>query len=182
MTIRLISAKAVGDDLAAGRITARDQSRYLTASFLIWLIPAYLLVLPAPRTNDPAFFSWVSLVELALLVLFCITGVAFCLRKCRVDPKRHFLLDFSCLNAPISLTTLAIVWAGFYVLTEGILWVLSGTTPEQNPPHWLASSRVYDVLRLLASAGAVFLVFLRIGKHMNRVSLLRESGKDTASQ
>jgi hypothetical protein len=168
MTIRLFRATAVGDDLAAGRITGTDQSRYLTASFLIWLIPAYLLVLPAPRTNDPALFSWLLLIELVLLVLFCITGVAFCLRKCRVDPKRHFLLDFSCLNAPISLTTLAIVWGGFYVLTEGVVWVLSGTT--------------YDVLRMFASAGAVLLVFLRIGKHMNRVSLLRESGKDTASQ
>jgi hypothetical protein len=174
MTLRLISAKAVGEDLAAGRITAMEQSRYLTASFLIWLIPAYLLVLPAPRTNDPQFFWWVSLIELVLLVLFCVTGVAFCLRRCRVDPKRHFLLDFSCLNAPISLTTLAIVWGGFFVLTEGVVWALSGTL-EQNPSHWIASSRVYDVLRMLASTGAVFLVFLRIGKHMQRVSLLRES-------
>jgi hypothetical protein len=175
MTLRLISAKAMGDDLAAGRITAREQSRYLTASFLIWLIPAYLLVLPAPRTNDPQFFWWVSLIELVLLVLFCITGVAYCLRKSRVDPKRHFLVDFSCLNAPISLTTLAIVWGSFYLLTEGVVWALSGTTLEQNPSHWLASSRVYDVLRMFASTGAVFFVFLRIGKHMNRVSLLRES-------
>jgi hypothetical protein len=174
MTLRLISAKAVGDDLAAGRIAAGEQSRYLTASFLIWLIPAYLLVLPAPRTNDPQFFGWVSLIELVLLVLFCITGVAYCLRRCRVDPKRHFLVDFSCLNAPISLTTLAIVWGSFYVLTEGVVWALSGTTSEQNPSHWLASSRVYDVLRMFASTGAVFLVFLRIGKHMNRVSLMRE--------
>src|SRR5688572_6178686 len=122
MTLRLISAKAVGDDLARGRITASEQSRYLTASFLIWLIPAYLLVLPAPRTNDPQFFWWVSLIELVLLVLFCITGVAYGLRKCRVDPKRHFLVDFSCLNAPISLTTLAIVWGSFYLLTEGVVW------------------------------------------------------------
>src|SRR5687767_5106914 len=109
MTIRLISAKGVGDDLAAGRITAREQSLYLTASFLIWLIPAYLLVLPAPRTNAPEFLWWVSLIELVFLVLFCVTGVGFCLRNCRVDPRRHFLVDFSCLNAPISLTTLAIV-------------------------------------------------------------------------
>jgi hypothetical protein len=153
MTIRLFSAKGVGDDLAAGRITATEQSLYLTASFLIWIIPAYLFLFPAPRTNDPQFFWWVWLIELALLVLFCIAGIGFCLRKCRVDPTRHFLVDFSCLNAPVSLTTLIIVWGGFYLLTEG----------------------VFDVLRLLASAGAVLIVFLRIGKHMNRVSLIRES-------
>jgi len=178
MTIRLFSAKGVGDDLAAGRVTAREQSLYLTASFLIWIIPAYLFLFPAPRTNDPQFFWWVWLIELALLVLFCVAGIGFCLRKCRVDPTRHFLVDFSCLNAPISLTTLIIVSGGFYLLTEGVLSLLTGMTVEQDPSRqfaWLASSGVYDVVRLLASAGAVFIVFLRIGKHMNRVSLIRES-------
>jgi cation transport ATPase len=170
MTIRLISAKGVGDDLAASRITARQQSLYLTASFLIWLIPAYLFIFPAPRTNDPQFFWWVWLIELALLVLFCVGGIGFCLRRCRVDPTRHFLVDFSCLNAPISLTTLIIVWGAFYP-TVGLL-SLAGESS-------LASSRVYDVVRMFASAGAVLIVFLRIGKHMNRVSVMRESANYT---
>jgi hypothetical protein len=185
MTIRLFSAKGVGDDLAAGRITAREQSLYLTASFLIWIIPAYLFLFPAPRTNDPQFFWWIWLIELALLVLFCIAGIGLCLRKCRVDPTRHFLVDFSCLNAPTSLTTLIIVWGGFYLLTEGVFSLLTGMTVEQDPSRrlaWLASSGVYDVLRLLASAGAVLIVFLRIGKHMNRVSLIRESAKYTVER
>jgi hypothetical protein len=169
MTIRLINAKGVGDDLAAGRITARDQSLYLIASFLIWIIPAYLFLFATPRTNDPQFFWAVWLIELALLVLFCIVGIGYCLGKCRVDPTRNFLVDFSCLNAPISLTTLTIVWVAFYILTEPVFALLSETFP------WLMSSRAYDVVRMFASAGAGFVVFLRIGKHMNRVSLMRES-------
>ena len=163
MAIRLFSARGVGDDLAAGRITARDQSLYLIASFLIWIIPAYLFLIPTPRTIDPQFFWLVWLIELALVILFCVMGIGYCLGKCRVDPTRHFLVDFSCLNAPISLTTLAIVWIAFYILTE---------------LPWLASSRAYDIVRMLASAGAVLVVFLRIGKHMNRVSLIRESANN----
>ena len=159
-TLRLISAKAVADDLAANRIGAKQQSRYLTASFLIWLVPAYLFIFPAPRTIDPGFFWWIWLIELALLVVFCIWGIAFCLRKCRVEPARNFLIDFSCLNAPISLTTLLIVWGAFHLMEP-----------------WLASSRLYDVVRLFASAAAVLVVFLRIGKHMNRVSIAREAAK-----
>jgi hypothetical protein len=173
MTIRLINARGVGDDLATGRITARDQSLYLIASFLIWIIPAYLFLFPNPRTNDPQFFWVVWLIELALLILFCAVGIGFCLGRCRVDPTRHFLVDFSCLNAPISLTTLTIVWGGFYILTEPVFALLSGTF------SWLTSSRAYDVVRMLASAGAAFIVFLRIGKHMNRVSLIRESADNT---
>ena len=170
MAIRLISAKGVGDDLAAGRITAREQSLYLIASFLIWLVPAYLFLFPTPRTHDPQFFWLVWLVELAFLILFSVVGIGYCLGKCRVDPTRHFLVDFSCLNAPISLTTLTLVWVGFYVLTEPVFALLSGTFP------WLASSRAYDVTRMFASAGAVFIVFVRIGKHMSRVSLMRDRG------
>lgn len=173
MAIRLISAKGVGDDLAAGRIAARDQSLYLIASFLIWIIPAYLFLFPAPRTNDPQFFWLVWLIELTFLILFCVVGIGFCLGKCRVDPTRHFLVDFSCLNAPISLTTLAVVWVGFYILTEAVFALLGGTFP------WLASSSAYDIVRMFASAGAVLIVFLRIGKHMNRVSLIRESANNT---
>ena len=168
MAIRLINARGVGDDLAAGRITAREQSLYLIASFLIWIIPAYLFLFPAPRTNDPQFFWLVWLLELAFLVLFCVVGIGFCLGMCRVDPTRHFLVDFSCLNAPVSLTTLTMVWVSFYILTEPVFALLSGTFP------WLTSSRAYDVVRTFASAGAVFIVFLRIGKHMNRVSLMRQ--------
>jgi hypothetical protein len=164
VSVRLISAKRVGDDLAAGRVTAGEQSLYLTASFLIWLIPAYLFLFPAPRTNDPEFFWGIWLIELALVVLFCTVGIGFCLRKCRVQPARHFLVDFSCLNAPISLTTLTIVWGSFYLVAEGAS--MSGA---------LASSHAYDVLRLFASAGAVLVVFLRIGKHMSRVASLRQS-------
>ena len=83
------------------------------------------------------------------------------------------MVDFSCLNAPISLTTLTIVWGGFYILTGPVFALLGGTFA------WLTSSRTYDAVRLFASAGAVFIVFLRIGKHMNRVSLIRESANST---
>jgi len=184
MTIRLFSARGVGDDLAAGRITGAEQSLYLTASFLIWIVPAYLFLFPAPRATDPHFFWSILLIELAFVVLFCITGIRLCLRKCRVDPRRHFLVDFSCLYAPISLTTLTIVWAAFYLLINGVPWLLSEMTLEQDPARWfpwLDASHIYDALRVFASAGAVFIVFLRIGKHMDRVSTLRESANFSSS-
>ena len=176
MAIRLISAKGVGDDLAAGQITAREQSLYLIASFLIWIVPAYLFLFPTPRTNDPQFFWLVWLIELAFLTLFCVVGIGYCLGKCRVDPTRHFLVDFSCLNAPISLTTLTLVWGGFYILTEPVFALVSGTFPR------LTSSSAYDIIRMFASAGAVFIVFMRIGKHMNRVSRIRESADNAAER
>jgi hypothetical protein len=162
MAIRLFNAARVGDELAAGSIGAQAQSRYLTASFLIWVIPAYLFLFPAPRTDDAAFFWTVWLVELAIVVFSCILGIAYCLRNCRVDPAKNFLVDFSCLNAPVSLTTLLIVWAAYYLLEGALIYAD------------VVSTRVYDVVRLLASSAAVLIVFLRIGRHMKRVSQLRK--------
>jgi len=154
MAIRLLSAKRTGDDLAAGRVSAADQSLYLNASFLIWIIPAYLFLFPAPRTLDPEFFWTLWLVELAIVVLCCSVGIGYCLRNCRVDPARNFLVDFSCLNAPVSLTTLAVVWGAYYALevalrvagVESPPVVRRGTharfgrrgrcgLPEDRPPH-----------------------------------------------
>jgi hypothetical protein len=167
MAISLINARRAGDDLAAGRVSASDQSLYLTASFLIWLVPAYLFLFPAPRTADPEFFWTVWLAELAIVVLFCIAGIGYCLRKCRVDPARNFLIDFSCLNAPVSLVTLLVVW-GLYYLVEAAFALVK-----------VESSRAYDVVRLFASTGAVLVVFARIGAHMSRVASLR-AGRDGA--
>ena len=170
MGLRLFRAEAVGDDLVAGRIAAPDQSRYLAASFLIWIIPAYLFLFPAPRTGEPQFFWPTWLIEFALVVVFCVAGIRYCLRRCRVDPDRNFLVDFSCLNAPVSLTTLLVFWGAFYLVTEGLLRLLGGMTFDDD------SARLYDVLRVFVSAGSVLAVFLRIGNHMNRISLLRGSG------
>jgi len=161
MAIRLFSAKRVGEDLAAGRISAADQSLYLTASFLIWIVPAYLFLFPAPRTLDAGFFWALWLLELAMVVICCSVGIGYCLRNCRVDPARNFLVDFSCLNAPLSLSTLLVVWGAYYVV-EAILHLAA-----------VESTRLYDVVRIFASVAAVIVVFIRIGRHMNRVSLLR---------
>ena len=162
MAIRLLSAKRAGDDLAAGRVSAADQSLYLNASFLIWIIPAYLFLFPAPRTLDPEFFWTLWLVELAIVVICCSVGIGYCLRNCRVDPARNFLADFSCLNAPVSLTTLVIVWGAYYAL-EVALRVAGVESPG-----------LYDGVRMLASVAAVGVVFLRIARHMGRVSRLRK--------
>ena len=162
MAIRLLSAKRTGDDLAAGRVSAADQSLYLNASFLIWIIPAYLFLFPAPRTLDPDFFWTLWLVELGIVVVCCSVGIGYCLRNCRVDPARNFLVDFSCLNAPVSLTTLVIVWGAYYAL-EVALRVAGVESPG-----------LYDGVRMLASVAAVGVVFLRIARHMGRVSRLRK--------
>lgn len=44
MAVRLFSAKGAGDDLAAGRMVAGDQSLYLSASCLLASVAAAFIV------------------------------------------------------------------------------------------------------------------------------------------
>lgn len=182
MALHLISAGRLVEELAVGRVTPRQQASYLTVSFCVWVVASYLYLIPIPATTDQSsFFWWVWLLELFLLVLLYITGISFCLRKCRIEPQKNFLIDFSCLLTPVTVTTLLAIWGGFHLLTTVPAWILLRGNFASDPLPWLTwlqSSQVYDVMRLLASVAVVIVILLRLGKHMERLSSLRESAND----
>ena len=145
--------------------------------FIAWLAAFYLFLIPATLVEEPPFSWWAWWTEFFFLILIYITGISFCLRKCRVDPRSNFLIDFTCLYAPISLTTLPVVWGIFHLLTS-VPWALNrhDLLPEWLPwIPWLGSTRVYDVFRLLTYVLTVFVILLRVGEHMEKVAELRES-------
>jgi hypothetical protein len=124
---------------------------------------------------------WIWLIEFFFVVLIYVSGIDYCRRKCRVSPRQNFLIDFSCLYAPIALTTLLIVWGGFHLLTTVPLLVLSRLDTWHDALWlfpWLYSSNAYDLLRLFAYVGMMFAIFLRIGEWMNYVSGERESANN----
>ncbi len=179
MSIHILSANGLVQDLAANRVTPQQQAVYLILNFCVWIVPSYLYLFPAPTTTEVQSFFWSAwLIEMFLLVLICITGVNLCLRKCRVDPRKNFLVDFNCLSIPVTITTLIVIWGVFHLFTTLPAWLLvQGTVANDSLwwLPWLQSSRIYDVMRLLASVGVVFIMFLRIGEHMERLSRIRES-------
>src|SRR5215212_12016002 len=105
MAFHLLRTGRVADDLATGSVSPREQAGYLIISFLAWTVPFYLYLIPAPVADDRTFAAWIWLIEFALVVAIFVTGVNYCLRKCRVDARANFLVDFSCLYAPVALST-----------------------------------------------------------------------------
>jgi hypothetical protein len=180
VTLHWLSPTNLGAKLAAGRVTAREQALYLAGSFVVWLLPGYLFIIPARWPDDPAWFYGLWFYELAMLVLISVAGTLYCLDKCRVDPRRNFLVDFSCLYFPVSLTTLVVTWAIFYVLVAlRRPWLAFLVVAFERPPMLLsnlASGRFFEILVFLAIVGANFAVFYRIGRHMARIGALRRSG------
>jgi hypothetical protein len=166
--IHFLRTSRVASDLAAGTVSPREQAGYLIISFLAWTVPFYLYLIPAPRAEDPRFATVMWLVEFVLVVAIFIGGVNYCLRKCRVDPRANFLIDFSCLYSPVALTTSMVIWGAFHLLTTLPAWI--------RAQPWLWSTYTYDAVRLLFYLAAIVVIFWRVGAHMERLSGLRHAG------
>lgn len=168
MAFHLFRTSQVAKDLAAGSVSPREQAGYLIVSFLAWTLPFYLYLIPSPVSDDPVFFSWMWLIEFVLVVAIFVIGVHYCLRKCRVDTRANFVIDFSCLYSPVALTTSIVIWGTFHLVTTLPAWLGS---------PWLSSAYARDVVRLGFYLAAILAIFWRVGEHMERVSALRQSAR-----
>src|SRR5687768_11182980 len=178
MAFHLLRTSRVATDLAARGVSPGEQAGYLIISFLAWTVPFYLYVIPAPLADDARFTAWMWLLEFVLVVAIFVTGVSYCLRKCRVDPRANFLVDFSCLYAPVALSTSLVIWGAFHLMTT----LPAGLIARAGPGHealrvlpWLSSAYFYDILRLLFYLAAILVIFWRVGEHMERLSSARLS-------
>jgi hypothetical protein len=118
--------------------------------------------------------------EFAFLIIVSVVGVFYCLARCWVDPKRHFLVDFSCLSAPVTVTTLIAVWGVFHIYATLIPWWLQFEVGVAQP-RWVElfySLRFLGLMRFLATVMVVVLIFFRVGAYMERLSRLRESANN----
>ena len=178
MTFHLFSASRVAEDLAAHGVSPREQAGYLVISFLAWTLPFYLYLIPAPVADDPVFLGWMWLAEFFAVVAIFVAGVYHCLRKCRVNPRANFLVDFSCLYSPVAVTTSIVIWGAFHLLATLPLWMAERADSESDTLGalpWLSSAYAYDVLRLAFYLAALLVIFWRVGAHMERLSALRQS-------
>jgi hypothetical protein len=180
MTLHWLSATRLEAQLAAGRVTAREQAFYLASGFVVWMIPGYLFIIPSLSPDDTKWFFGMWFYEFAMLVLVNVAGTFYCLGKCHVDPRRNFLVDFSCLYLPVSVTTLIVTWGVFHgLLALRGPWLLLLERAFERPPALLgafASVRFFELLRFLAIVGSAFAVFYRTGRHMARVAAMRRTG------
>jgi hypothetical protein len=181
MVLHLISAQRLGERLASGEVPPQEQAFYLSASFVLWALPTYLLIVPFPNTDVWPIPLGLWFYEGAALVMIYVFGVLYCLARCHVEPRQNFLIDFSCLYAPISLTTLVLVWGAFHIYASLLPWWLQKMAFDSPPRffEFIYSARFFDLMRFSAFVSAVFVAFIRIGNCIEDVSKLRLSAKRT---
>jgi hypothetical protein len=175
MAFHLFRASKVAEDLAADAVAPRAQAAYLIVSFLAWSVPFYLYLIPSPAAQDPMFLGWMWIIEAVLVIVVFVIGVNYCLRRCRVDARRHFLIDFSCLYAPVAVTTSIVIWGLFHLVVTLPIWMAARGASRLGALPWVSSANVYDVVRLAFYVAAILVIFWRVGAHMERISALRSS-------
>lgn len=181
MVLHLLSARRLGEQLASGDVSPQEQAFYLSASFVLWILPGYLLVIPPSNTDVWPIPFGLWFYEVFALVMIFVFGLLHCLARCHVEPRRNFLVDFSCLYAPISLTTLVFVWGAFHIYASLLPWILQRMMFD-SPSRFIEfiySARFFDLIRFSAIVGANFIVFVRIGNCIENISRLRLSADPT---
>ena len=183
MSLHLVRSRLLGEELARDSVSAREQASYFAASFILWLLPSYLLLVPPPNWLAWSVPMGLWFYEGFMIGLIYYFGVLYCFSKCSVDPKRHFLIDFSCLYTPISATTLLLVWGAFHVYASLIPLLLQPISFDSRPYliEFIYSDRFLDLMRFFAVVGVTFITFVRVGHEMRRVSNLRMSANSSSS-
>lgn len=176
MKFHLFSSASLAEELTSHKVEASDQAAYLAASFIAWLLPYYSFLYPLPYDENEKWYWSMWAYEAFMLVIINIFGVLKCLNACEFEPKKNFLVDFSCLYLPVSVTTLIGVWSVYYLYRY--LWVLlvQSIDPAIGPPEWapiVFSYKFHDLLRLLAVVAVPLIIFLRIGAWMRIISAKR---------
>ena len=178
MRLHLFNAKAVARQLVAGELTGLEQARYLAASFVIWLLPYYLFIVPPPAAGDVSWFYTLWGYELFSMIIINVAGTFYCLHRCSVEPQRNFLIDYSCLSTPVILVNLAVGWGLYYLITKGAVAIISRVSFTTEPPQLVAlfySWRFFDLLRFLTGIGISAAIFFRVGSLMAEISNARSA-------
>ena len=171
MRLHVLSARRLSDELAAGRVTPRAQAAYIAVTSVVWLLPYYFGIVVGRASLDGGFAFGMYWMEFAMLVVINVAGAFHCLRQCRVAPERHFVIDFTCLYAPVAIVVLAATWGAFHAA----IWILPramASIDNYRMAEYL-TLRGHDVLLYLTIVGQLFLMYALVAHYMRRTSALR---------
>lgn len=112
--MRILNAGRLAQELARGEVTPREKGYYLFAGFVMWM-----LVNASGFATASPLWSWASLIETVALVLVTILGFSHAYDAAGGDENPDFVAQFTCLYLPVSVTTIIVVWAGYWSVIAG---------------------------------------------------------------
>ena len=162
MSIHLFSAKTLAEKLHKNDVSLRERAYYLAASFLMFVVFNY-----SGLTSANPLWSWLSIYEGVVIAVVTVIGFSKAYEAAGGDSNQNFVVEFSCLFLPVSVTTMLAVWGFYWSVTFG----LRETIMELADSHLqiaLNLSRIggnfFDLFTFLAVVLVQAITFYRIVK------------------
>jgi len=175
MKLRLFSTKALARDLATSEVPPEAQAVYLLASFVMFTVAYYsgLVVSGAPVWTLPSFLEALAIGAITVL------GISNAFNAGGGRANKSFLVDFTCLYVPVSITTMLVVWGVYWCIRLAFPEVLTSlATRDWQFARNLATlgTDFFGLLTFLANLAVQAITYGRITQHMRTIWSIRGGG------
>lgn len=157
--VRKLGERAVGPE---------EQAQYLLVSFLLFNVAYYSgLVL-----TTAAAWTLMSVLEAVLIMFINVVGILKTFDASGGKANPDFLVEFTCLYVPVSITTLLGVWGAYWAITLGFreaLIALSHSHFQFAMNLSRLGTDLFGFLTLAANVGLLGITYIRLSKLLARV-------------
>ena len=173
--LRLFNAKKLASELCRQEVSPETQATYLLASMLMFTALYYSgLVI---STSD--LWSLPSTLEAIAVAGVTVFGLAKCFEAAGGNANKSFLVDFTCLYVPVTLTTTLVVWCLYWATRLAF----SQTLVALSEGHFqfarnlaLLGTDFFGLLGFLATVGVQVITYSRMSAHLAAVRRARTDG------
>src|SRR5882724_167613 len=111
--MHLLRTHPLVQELALGEVDPQEQAGYVLAGLVVWILASYsgLIVAGSPAWTLP------SILEATALLAISVIGVVRCLDAAGGRQNQRFLVEFTCLSVPITVSTLSVAWGVYWIAT-----------------------------------------------------------------
>lgn len=162
MPIRLFNAKRLAEELRRNEVSSRERGYYLATSFLMFVLFDW----SGLRSANP-LWTWLSIYEAVVVAVITVVGFAKGYEAAGGDSNPDFVVEFSCLYVPVSITTILVVWGAYWGVTFGFretIMALADSRLQIAVNLSRIDGNFFDLLTFLAVALVQAVTFYRIAK------------------
>ncbi len=160
--MRLLNAKKLAVELGRGEISPREKGYFLFAGFVMWL-----LIGASGFTTVSPLWTWMSLIETAAVIVVYLLGFSYAYDAAEGDENSDFVVQFTCLYVPVTITTVAVIWGLYWVIFFGFgesIIALSESHFQFAVNLGRIDSDLFGALDMLAVLMVQAVTFYRISK------------------
>ena len=160
--IRLFNAKRLAEELRRKQVGPKAKGYYLVAGFIALTFFYYSNLM---SSNPP--WTLLSIYEGLAAIVVMIVGFAKCHDAAGGDENPDFVVEFTCLYTPVSITTILAVWGVYWVAVLGFREYILGLSNSHLPfaqDLLRFGTNFFGLITFLAVIAVQLVTFYRIVK------------------